>query len=201
MVRIRGRAIPVELRVAEGHDRGSVSGRVDFYPRQEWPGTNRLCHHELREPRRVPRLGRHKALLQRKEVIGRGRRLVGKVEADREIRERGNCELHGIADDRGSLRDRHGRSSSERQYPIGGGFDVRTGGSPRYMRTPEDQRSVAVGVRQPDPELRPSDAGMNDEPEGLISERLETPGHGWLRCRRPGPNPPGPACLSPDTGE
>ena len=60
MVRIRGRAIPVELRVAEGHDRGSVGGRVDFYPRQEWPGTNRLCHHELREPRRVPRLGRHK---------------------------------------------------------------------------------------------------------------------------------------------
>jgi len=62
-------------------------------------------------------------------------------------------------------------------------------------------RSTGRRSRRHWPELRPSDARMDDEPEGLISERLETPGHEWLRRRRPGPDPPGPACLGPDTGD
>src|SRR2546425_12685477 len=68
------------------------------------------------------------------------------------------------------------------------------------MRTADDQRSVAVGIRQPDPEPRPSDARMKDEAEGLISERLETPGHEWLRRRGPGPNPLSAALLRTSTG-
>src|SRR5216683_7394273 len=68
------------------------------------------------------------------------------------------------------------------------------------MSTADDQRSVAVGIRQPDPEPRPPDARMEDEAEGLISERLESPGHEWLRRRRPGPNTPSAILLRTSTG-
>src|SRR5438445_190039 len=82
---------------------------VDLHTRQEWPGLDRLCYDELRQPRRVTRLRRHIALLQRQQVVGRRSRLLGKIQADREIRERGNRELHFVAGDGGPLGGRHSR--------------------------------------------------------------------------------------------
>src|SRR5207253_5015901 len=77
MVRLGRRAVPIEFRVAQGNDRSSISRSVDLRTRQEWPGLDRLCYDELRQPRRVTRLRRHIALLQRQQVVGRRSRLLG----------------------------------------------------------------------------------------------------------------------------
>ena len=75
------------------------------------------------------------------------------------------------------------------QNSVGGGIDVCLVGAARNVCGADNQRLIAASVRDPDPDFCTTSARVHNQPQGLISERLNSTGQRWLRSCRPRSNP------------
>ncbi len=122
---------------------------------------------------------RRREISVRRHIAGliRGRMSSGSTdgvahpETDREVAQRRNGKVDGIADHHGARLERHRGASAEREGAIGRASDRRTRVSYGNVRGPDDQRPLPVLIRQPDPHAIAAERRANDLPNGAIDIR------------------------------
>lgn len=122
-------------------------------------------------------------------MVGCCRRRIGKKDADGQVRQCRDVQLHGIAYRHRSGRYCCGWEFAKCQNPVGARIYLRPVDAPRDVCAADDQWLVAKSVGDLDPNSLSARARVHDQTQSLIAEPLRLTGHGRLRCGPPGPDP------------
>ena len=184
-VRIPRRERAVGDGVADRRDDAGGGAVGDVHADEERPNVDAGVGRELARARRIAPA--HVVRLKCKRVSRRQPRRIGEVEADGEVAQRRHGSRHGITEDHCARTQPDGRQAAEGQHAIGGHIDRCAHAANGDVGCADDERPVAVLVRQPNPDAIATDRGADDEPDGLVEERRgAVDGIAWWPGRRVG---------------
>jgi hypothetical protein len=188
--RVERRDVGVGQRVAQRHDPPGLRRGQHVHPADEVPVVGELADRHGHRPREVARR-RDVAGLARVAAgdPGGGRQIAGQVDADGQVAERRQGERDGVADQQRAGGDRRARRAAEGQRTVGARHDGRAALAQPHPRRADDERTLSVRVRQPDPERVAAEARPDVHPQRVVAE-----GHAVGRGgrRRPGADPVDP---------
>ena len=191
VIGVGGGEVPVRDGIAQGHDQPSGGGRRDVDALQPVIPLRggRIRHGRLSGDIPFLDVGGMQA-----DGMGGGQAgFAREVQTDRQILERGHCQIHRVAQNHHAGPDRTARFAVESERPVRPRNDFGLLGANGDMRRAHGQRLGSERIGEDHAQPAAADAGARDHAHGLIVEASGARGlgrRGWrgrrLRRRRPG---------------